>query len=104
MASEDECHARRPCASPREGRALDGNTACPARVMMSRDDRPLATQVAAELWASLNATETDHPPEVEAAWASEIERRARRVVAGESAGIAWSDVRQRGEAELHNRR
>ena len=60
--------------------------------------------VAAELLASLDGAETDHPAEVEAAWASEIERRARRVMAGESAGIPWSDVRQRGEAETHNRR
>ena len=60
--------------------------------------------VAAELLASLDATETDNPAEVEAAWASEIERRARRVMAGESAGIPWSDVRQRAEAELRNRR
>ena len=60
--------------------------------------------VAAELLASLDAAETDSPAEVEAAWASEIERRARRVIAGESAGIPWSDVRQRAEAELRNRR
>jgi len=49
--------------------------------------------VAAERLASLDAAETDNPAEVEAAWASEIERRARRVIAGESAGIAWEDVR-----------
>lgn len=60
--------------------------------------------VAAELLASLDAAETDNPAEVEAAWASEIERRARRAIAGESAGIPWSDVRQRAEAELRNRR
>jgi len=60
--------------------------------------------VAAELLASLDAAETENPAEVEAAWASEIERRARRVMAGESAGIPWSDVRQRAEAELRNRR
>lgn len=60
--------------------------------------------VAAELLASLDAAETDNPAEVEAAWASEIERRARRVIAGESAGIPWSDVRQRAEAEVRNRR
>jgi len=60
--------------------------------------------VAAELLASLDAAETDSPAEIEAAWASEIERRARRVIAGESAGIPWSDVRRRAEAELHKRR
>ena len=59
--------------------------------------------VAAELLASLDGAETDNPAEVEAAWASEIERRARRVMADESAGIPWSDVRQRAEAELRNR-
>jgi hypothetical protein len=32
---------------------------------------------------------------VEAAWAREIERRARRVVAGESTGESWGDVRER---------
>ena len=53
--------------------------------------------VAAELLASLDADETDSPVEVEAAWASEIQRRARRVMAGESGGIPWSDGRQRGE-------
>jgi putative addiction module component (TIGR02574 family) len=53
--------------------------------------------VAAELLASLDAAEAENPAQVEAAWASEIERRARRVMAGESAGIAWEDVRQRAE-------
>ncbi len=55
--------------------------------------------VAAELLASLDDTEADNPAEVEAAWAAEIERRARRVLAGESAGLAWNDVRRRAEGE-----
>ena len=59
--------------------------------------------VAAELLASLDAAEDEHPAEVEAAWAAEIERRARRVLAGESAGIPWEDVRQRAEEELRRR-
>ena len=59
--------------------------------------------VAAELLASLDGAEADNPAEVEAAWAAEIERRARRVIAGESAGIPWEDVRQRAEAELRRR-
>ena len=59
--------------------------------------------VAAELLASLDAAETENPAEVKAAWASEIERRARRVMTGESAGILWEDVRQRAEAELRRR-
>jgi putative addiction module component (TIGR02574 family) len=56
--------------------------------------------ITVELLASLDEAEAEHPDEVEAAWAPEIERRARRVLAGESAGIAWEDVRQRVEAEL----
>ena len=59
--------------------------------------------VAAELLASLDAAEADNAAEVEAAWAAEIERRARRVIAGESAGIPSEDVRQRAEAELRRR-
>ena len=54
--------------------------------------------VAAELLASLDEAETEHPADVEAAWAAEIERRARRVMAGESTGIPWEDVRRRAEA------
>ena len=59
--------------------------------------------VAAELLASLDETGTEDPAEVEAAWAAEIERRARRVVSGESQGIPWEDVRARAEAELRKR-
>jgi putative addiction module component (TIGR02574 family) len=58
--------------------------------------------VAAELLASLDDTETDIA-EIEAAWATEIEKRARRVLAEESPGIPWDDVRRRAEAELRKR-
>jgi putative addiction module component (TIGR02574 family) len=58
--------------------------------------------VAAELLASLDDTETDMAS-VEAEWAAEIERRARRVLAGESSGIPWEEVRRRAEAELPKR-
>jgi len=47
---------------------------------------------AAELLASLDET-MENPEEVEAAWAAEIERRARRVLSGESAGESREDVR-----------
>lgn len=57
-------------------------------------------RVAAELLASLDGDVTENAAEVEAAWAAEIERRARRVIAGESAGIAWEDVRARAEGAL----
>mgnify|MGYP003460293110 CR=1 FL=1 len=58
--------------------------------------------VAAELLASLDDGSED-PVEVEAAWAAEIERRARRVLAGDSAGASWQDVRTRAEADLRKR-
>jgi putative addiction module component (TIGR02574 family) len=51
--------------------------------------------VAAELLASLDETPPENPAEVEAAWAHEIERRARRVMSGESTGEPWEDVRAR---------
>jgi putative addiction module component (TIGR02574 family) len=59
--------------------------------------------VAAELLASLDDAAPENVAEVEAAWAAEIERRARRVIAGESAGLAWDDVRRRAEADLRKR-
>lgn len=51
--------------------------------------------VVAELLASLDEAPTKDPAEVEAAWAKEIERRARRVMNGESAGQPWEEVRAR---------
>ena len=50
---------------------------------------------AAELLASLDDSTVEDPAAVQAAWAKEIERRARRVLAGESAGEPWEDVRDR---------
>jgi hypothetical protein len=49
--------------------------------------------VAAELLASLTKPGESDRDAVEAAWGREIEHRTRRVVAGESAGEPWSDVR-----------
>jgi len=51
--------------------------------------------VAAQLLASLDEPATTDAAAVEAAWAHEIERRARRVMAGESVGEPWEDVRTR---------
>jgi hypothetical protein len=50
--------------------------------------------MAAELLASLDEP-VESSADVEAAWAAEIERRARRVLSGESAGEPWADVRDR---------
>jgi len=49
---------------------------------------------AAQLLASLDET-MESPEDVQAAWGAEIERRARRVLSGESAGESWEDVRNR---------
>lgn len=49
-------------------------------------------EVAAELLASLDESDDE---DVETAWAAEIERRARRVLAGESAGVDWAEARAR---------
>jgi putative addiction module component (TIGR02574 family) len=65
----------------------------------SADER---AEVATELLASLDEVETDIA-DVEAAWAAEIERRAHRVLAGESSGIPWDEVRRRADSELRNR-
>ncbi len=62
---------------------LDDVMALPAR------DR---ARVAAALIASLDEGEDES---AEAAWAAEIERRAERVLAGESEGHPWSEVRER---------
>jgi putative addiction module component (TIGR02574 family) len=59
--------------------------------------------VAAELLASLDDVAEERPADVEAAWAAEIDRRARRALANESGGVAWDDVRRRAEAELRRR-
>lgn len=64
---------------------------------LSLDER---ADVVAELLASLEDAAAERPAEVEAAWAAEIERRARRALADESGGVAWDDVRRRAEAEL----
>jgi putative addiction module component (TIGR02574 family) len=58
--------------------------------------------LAAALLASLDDG-TDDPAEVEATWAAEIARRADRVLRGDSAGEAWSDVRRRIGARLQKR-
>ena len=56
--------------------------------------------VAAELLASLDEAPAENLEEVERAWAAEIERRARRVLAGESAGVPWEQVKERIEGRL----
>ena len=94
-------------------RFVGGKPACYHNLMTSRTQELLRealalpaaerAEVAAELLASLeDPTPTDETA-VEAAWAREIERRARRVIAGDSAGESWEDVRQRVARDLAKR-
>jgi putative addiction module component (TIGR02574 family) len=58
--------------------------------------------IAAQLLESLEGA-PEEAAAVEAAWALEIERRARRVLAGGSAGASRDEVRRRAEASLTRR-
>jgi putative addiction module component (TIGR02574 family) len=51
--------------------------------------------VAAELLASLGEPSGDNRPETTEAWATEVERRARRALSGQSSGEPWEVVRAR---------
>jgi putative addiction module component (TIGR02574 family) len=68
------------------------------------DALALPTEERAELAAELIAS-LDGPadPDVEAEWAVEIERRAARVLSGESKGTPWEEVRRRIEREISGR-
>ena len=59
--------------------------------------------VAAELLASLDTPDQEDAQVVGAAWAAEIERRARRVLGGESTGESWATVRERTARRLADR-
>lgn len=58
--------------------------------------------VAAELLVSLDEP-LESAAEVEAAWATEIERRAQRVLAGQASGKGWPTLRQELETRLSKR-
>ena len=58
------------------------------------------TELVMELLASLDEPSVDTPGVAGELWAREIERRARRVLAGETEGEDWSDLRQRLTDEL----
>lgn len=59
--------------------------------------------VVAELLASLDTTPPEDAAAVQAAWATEIERRARRVLSGETAGEAWNTLRERTARQITDR-
>jgi putative addiction module component (TIGR02574 family) len=50
--------------------------------------------VAAELLASLEHAPEAEAEEIEREWGAEIERRARRVLAGDSPGVPWEEVKR----------
>jgi putative addiction module component (TIGR02574 family) len=58
---------------------------------LPRRDR---ADVAAELLASLDDEVNEDSQELEKVWAAEIERRARRVLAGDSEGTPWEKVKE----------
>lgn len=59
---------------------------------LSPDER---ADVAAELLASLDDSVAQDPAVVQSAWEKEIERRERRVLAGQSPSEPWKHVRDR---------
>jgi putative addiction module component (TIGR02574 family) len=59
---------------------------------LSEEER---ANLVAELLVSLEGPTVDDATTVEQSWAEEIERRARRVLAGESHGEDWGQVRDR---------
>lgn len=64
---------------------------------MSDHDR---AELAAELLASLDEPVSESQAEIEQLWATEIERRAQRVLSGRSPGEPWTSARQRIEQKL----
>jgi hypothetical protein len=66
-------------------------------LLLPEEDR---ANVAAELLASLDAPSSDDATAIRTLWAQELERRARRMLSGETVGEDWSAVRQRLADEL----
>ncbi|HEY6320097.1 MAG TPA: addiction module protein [Thermoanaerobaculia bacterium] len=59
--------------------------------------------VAEELLASLEGLPAAETKEIEREWGAEIERRARRVLAGESPGVPWEEVKRSVRSRLTER-
>lgn len=70
------------------------------REALALPDRERA-DIAAQLIASLDAPED--PATIEAEWAAEIERRAARVLTGDSPGESWDAARRRAAERLRER-
>jgi putative addiction module component (TIGR02574 family) len=76
-----------------------GNAVLREALALPADER---AQVAADLIASLDE-ERDPTDKVTSAWAMEIERRARDVLAGQSSGEDWDAARDRIAGQLRSR-
>lgn len=63
-----------------------------AALALSADER---ADLAAELLVSLEALTDEDPSVIRSLWGAEIERRARRVIAGDAGSQDWNVVRQR---------
>ena len=61
---------------------------------------PDRAELAAEVLASIDGEED---ADADSAWLAEIERRGRRVLAGQSEGVPWEQVRARIEQRLKQR-
>lgn len=59
--------------------------------------------VAAQLLASLGEPAAAGSPDTREAWVAEIERRARRVLSGQSSGEPWDAARRRVARRLSER-
>lgn len=59
--------------------------------------------LAAELLASLDGAPADQGTDVAQAWGVEIERRARRALAGETTAVPWDEVKKDLEERLTRR-
>jgi hypothetical protein len=56
--------------------------------------------LAAELLASLDEPASESQEDIDRLWVTEVERRTKRVLAGESHGEPWDEVRNRIERDL----
>lgn len=81
---------------------MTDNTQSLLREALSLPEAERADLVA-ELLVSFEGPPEGDDAAVEQAWAEELERRARRVLAGESQGEAWTDVRDRARSALTDR-
>jgi len=75
----------------------EARTLLTAALALADNDR---ADLAAELLASLDEPAADSQEDIDRLWAAEIERRANRVLGGDSQGEPWEQVRSRIERDL----